>query len=220
MCSSVSSSSSVCAPAADRTRGNGNPRVEGGREFCREAEDARRHLVEQRSTVRISRDVRGHDVECGWNTMNGCRVHVRFQCGVVTLGVGVRQRQGSWTANVHERNCGEFNSSKLRRLKRAIPAPVSISHRFPVHSTSRTGTWPWTSARRPSMGWDRRWRTVSAERSKPRRASSTTEAAPVSSRRSDSLQERCGASACTTPTAPCGVSIVKTIDEHRCESGF
>ena len=51
--------------------------------------------------------------------------------------VGVRQRQESWTANVHERNSGEFNSSRLRRLTDAFSSrSCVVSHASQIQRMS------------------------------------------------------------------------------------
>ena len=89
-------------------------------------------------------------------------------------------------------------------MRLGIPAPVSIFHRLEVRSTSRTGAWPCTSARKPSTGRLRYRRTASREPGNP------SSATPSSRLRSSSSvarsHERCRDSACTMPTAPYDVS--------------
>ena len=50
------------------------------------------------------------------------------------------------------RNSGAFTSTRLRRSRRAMPAPVSMFQRLAVHAIRSTGSCPCTSARRPSTG--------------------------------------------------------------------
>ena len=81
--------------------------------------------------------------------MTACRVHVRVRGWAVKLCVGLCQGPGclgSRTANVHERNSGEFSSSRLRC--RAPPACRSPAARPPgatsgaIRSRSSGGTHP------------------------------------------------------------------------------
>ena len=137
-----------------------------------------------------------------------------MRCATHEAHDDVDRQADSSTSNVQVCNSGAFTSRRLRRLKRAMPAPVSMFQQFALCRTVLPGSCPWTSALSPSTGWLRGRRTVASDAAKPRSAISITEASPVSSSVVARDQTGPGASACTMPTGPCGVSIVTASDKR------
>ena len=69
-------------------------------------------------------------------------------------------------SNALVRNSELFTSTRLRRLRCGMPAPVSMFQRLATHSTCSTGSCPSTSARSPATA-RLRCRRLASGRSEP-----------------------------------------------------